>query len=95
MSLSTKSNQEQPFPEWKPYPEDFSYSDDIFNEDEEQIIRIKWIVDNKLSIGEKEIFLLYTHNDSNYHKVARILGCSVTTARNKIIQIRKKIIENL
>lgn len=95
MSLSTKSNQEQPYPEWKPYEEDFMFDDDIFNDEDERIRKIKWVIDNKLSIGEKEIFLLYTHNDSNYHKVARILGCSVTTARNKIIQIRKKIIENL
>lgn len=86
------SNQEQPFPEWKYYPEDFAFNDDIWDDDSERIRKIKWVIDNKLSIGEKEIFLLYTHNNSNYHKTAKILGCSVTTARNKILQIRKKIL---
>ena len=88
-NLST--NTKQPLPSWQPYPEDFQFNDDIWDEDSERIRRLKWIIDNKLSIGEKEIFLLYTHNNSNYHKTAKILGCSVTTARNKIIQIRKKI----
>ena len=95
MDLSTNINQIQPLPEYLPYPEDFEYSDDIFNEDSEQILRIKWIIDNKLSVGEKDIFLLYVHNDSNYHKLSRILGCSVTCARYKILSIRKKIIDNL
>ena len=86
------SNQEQPFPEWKYYPEDFAFNDQIFDEDSEKIRKIKWIIDHKLSIGEKEIFLLYTHNNSNYHKTAKLLNCSVTTARNKVLQIRKKIL---
>lgn len=85
------SNQEQPYPSWKPYKEDFAYNDNIWDEDSEKIRKIKWIIDNKLSIGEKEIFLLYTHNNSNYHKTAKLLNCSVTTARNKILIIRAKI----
>lgn len=89
------SNQEQPFPEWKYYPEDFAFNDDVLDEDSEKIRKIKWIIDNKLSIGEKEIFLLYTHNNSNYHKTAKLLNCSVTTARNKVLQIRKKILSYL
>lgn len=86
-----KSNQEQPFPEWKYYSEDFAFNDDVLDEDSEKIRKIKWIIDHKLSIGEKEIFLLYTHNNSNYHKTAKLLNCSVTTARNKIMIIRAKI----
>ena len=85
------SNQEQPFPKWKYYPEDFAFNDDVLDEDSEKIRKIKWIIDHKLSIGEKEIFLLYTHNNSNYHKTAKLLNCSVTTARNKILIIRTKI----
>lgn len=85
------SNEIQPLPEYLPYKEDFAFNDDIFDEDSEKIRKIKWIIDHKLSIGEKQIFLLYAHNNSNYHKTARILGCSVTTARNKIMIIRAKI----
>ena len=90
MSLNT--NSKQPLPDWQFYPEDFQFNDDIWDEDSERIRKLKWIIDNKLSIGEKEIFLLYVHNNSNYHKTAKILGCSVTTARNRVIQIRKKIL---
>lgn len=85
------SNEIQPLPEYLPYKEDFAFNDDIFDEDSERIRKIKWIIDHKLSIGEKEIFLLYAHNNSNYHKTAKLLNCSVTTARNKILIIRAKI----
>lgn len=88
---SINTNQEQPLPEYQYYPEDFCFNDDIFDSDDEKIRKIKWIIDNKLSVGEKEIFLLYVHNDSNYHKLSRILGCSVTTCRNKICIIRNRI----
>lgn len=89
------SNEIQPLPEYLPYKEDFAFNDDIFDEDSEKIRKIKWIIDHKLSIGEKEIFLLYAHNNSNYHKTAKLLNCSVTTARNKVLQIRKKILSYL
>ena len=91
MMSDTSTNAVQPYPSWKPYKEDFAYNDNIWDEDSEKIRKIKWIIDNKLSIGEKEIFLLYTHNNANYHKTAKILNCSVTTARNKIMIIRAKI----
>lgn len=91
MMSDTSTNAVQPYPSWKPYKEDFAYNDNIWDEDSEKIRKIKWIIDNKLSIGEKEIFLLYTHNNSNYHKTAKLLNCSVTTARNKILIIREKI----
>lgn len=89
---SGNTNNVQPLPEWQPYPEDFAFNDDMFDDDSDELRKLKWIIDNKLSIGDKEIFLLYTHNDSNYRKTARILGCSPTTLRNKIIQIRTKIL---
>lgn len=91
MMSDTSTNAVQPYPSWKPYKEDFAYNDNIWDEDSEKIRKIKWIIDNKLSIGEKEIFLLYTHNNANYHKTAKLLNCSVTTARNKILIIRAKI----
>lgn len=95
MQSSTNTNQEQPFPEWKYYPEDFAFNDNIWDGDSEKIRKIKWVIENKLSVGEREIFLLYVHNNSNYHELGRLLGCSSTTARTKIIQIREKIIANL
>ena len=91
---NSNTNTKQPLPSWQYYPEDFCFNDDIWDEDSERIRKLKWIIDNRLSVGERNIFLLYVHNGSNYHKTAKLLGCSVTTCRNKVIQIRKKIIEN-
>jgi DNA-directed RNA polymerase specialized sigma24 family protein len=91
----TSTNAVQPYPDWKPYEEDFVFNDSIWDSDDERIRHIKWVIDNKLSVGEREIFILYAHNNSNYRKLSRLLGCSATTARNRISQIRKKIIENL
>lgn len=91
LDSSINTNSTQPLPDWKYYVEDFQFNDDIWDCDDFKIRKIKWIIDNKLSVGEKEIFLLYAHNDSNYHTLAKIMGCSVNTCRNKIIIIRNKI----
>ena len=91
MQSNRNISQEQPLPEWKYYPEDFAYNDNIWDDDSEKIRKIKWIIDHKLSIGEKEIFLLYAHNNSNYHKTAKLLNYAITTPRNKILIIRAKI----
>ena len=93
--IEQTTNQLQPYPDWKTYEEDFAYNDDLFCEDDELISRLKYIIDHHLSVGEKSIFLIHTHNGSNYHKTSRILGCSVTTARNRVIQIRNKILSYL
>ena len=86
-------NKVQPLPEWKYHEEDFAYNpEDIFSEDSEEISKFKEIISNKLSVCEREIFLLYTHNNSNYRKLSKLLGCSPTTARTKVCQIRNKIL---
>ena len=48
------------------YPEDYSYDEnDIFSEDSEQIRKIKWVIDNKLTPSEKTIFLMYTDRNTS------------------------------
>ena len=77
------------------YPEDYSFTSDIFNEDSEQIRKIKWIIDNKLTDSEKTIFLMYTERNSSASATAKVLNCTPATVRNYINRIRQKIKENL
>ena len=78
------------------YPEDYSFNEnDIFNEDSEQIRKIKWIIDNKLTDSEKVIFLMYTERNSSASATAKVLHCTPATVRNYINRIRQKIKDNL
>lgn len=77
------------------YPEDYSFNSDIFNEDSEQIRKIKWIIDNKLTDSEKTIFLMYTERNSSASATAKVLHCTPATVRNYINRIRQKIKDNL
>ena len=78
------------------YPEDYSFNEnDIFNEDSEQIRKIKWIIDNKLTDSEKVIFLMYTERNSSASATAKVLNCTPATVRNYINRIRQKIKDNL
>ena len=77
------------------YPEDYSFESDIFNEDSEQIRKIKWIIDNKLTDSEKTIFLMYTERNSSASATAKVLHCTPATVRNYINRIRQKIKDNL
>lgn len=78
------------------YPEDYSFDEnDIFSEDSEQIRKIKWIIDNKLTPSEKTIFLMYTDRNASASSTAKILKCTPATVRNYINRIRQKIKDNL
>ena len=77
------------------YPEDYSFESDIFNEDSEQIRKIKWITDNKLTDSEKTIFLMYTERSRSASATAKVLHCTPATVRNYINRIRQKIKDNL
>ena len=78
------------------YPEDYSFNEnDIFNEDSEQIRKIKWIIDNKLTDSEKVIFLMYTERNASASATAKVLHCTPATVRNYINRIRQKIKDNL
>ena len=78
------------------YPEDYSFDEnDIFSEDSEQIRKIKWVIDNKLTPSEKTIFLMYTDRNASASATAKILKCTPATVRNYINRIRQKIKDNL
>ena len=78
------------------YPEDYSFDEnDIFNEDSEQIRKIKWVIDTKLTPSEKTIFLMYTDRNASASATAKILKCTPATVCNYINRIRQKIKYNL
>lgn len=78
------------------HPEDYNFDEnDIFSEDSEQIRKIKWIIDNKLTPSEKTIFLMYTDRNASASSTAKVLKCTPATVRNYINRIRQKIKDNL
>lgn len=82
-------NKDQEFPAY--YPEDYSYDDSVFTDNEYSLNKIKWILDNKLTHNERALFLLFTENLSNYAKTSKQLNCSIPTLRKYIALIRTKI----
>ena len=87
------TNKDQEFPAY--YPEDYSYDESIFNDNEFYVSKIKWILDNKLPHNERALFLIFTENMSNYAKTSKQINCSIPTLRKYIGMIRQKIIDNI
>ena len=83
--------------DFKEIKEDYKFSDDIMCNEDERIHRIKEIINNKLSIVDKTLILLYTDCQS-YRKLGQRLGLSHMTCRKEIMRIKGIILteyENL
>lgn len=78
--------------EYKEIREDYKYSEDIMNPEDERVHRIKEIINTKLSIVDKTLILLYTDCQS-YRKLGKRLGLSHMTCRKEIIRIKKIILQ--
>lgn len=68
----------------------YKFDKSIFNEDDELIRKIKYVITNKLSETERRIILVYSHI-GNIRETARVFKVSPTTIWNQINNIRKKI----
>lgn len=68
----------------------YKFDKSIFNEDDELIRKIKYVITNKLSETERRIILVYSHI-GNIRETARVFKVSPTTIWNQINSIRKKI----
>lgn len=66
----------------------------IFDEDEEEVKKIKYIIYNKLSETDKRIILSYSEL-GNIRDCAKLFKVSPTTIWNKIKEIKIKIIKKL
>ena len=78
--------------DFKEIKEDYKFSDDIMCNEDERIHRIKEIINNKLSIVDKTLILLYTDCQS-YRKLGQTLGLSHMTCRKEIMRIKNIILK--
>ena len=74
--------------------DEYAPSDDIFNEDDITISKIKKIIQNELSEPERRIILAYAEL-GNIRDCAKLFKVSPTTIWNKIKEIKIKIIKKL
>lgn len=78
--------------DFKDIKEDYVFDPDIMNMEDERVHRIKEIINNKLSIVDKTLILLYVDCQS-YRKLGARLGLSHMTCRKEIIRIKKIILK--
>jgi predicted DNA-binding protein (UPF0251 family) len=71
--------------------ETYKFDPSIFNQDDDTVRKIKYVIENKLSETERRIILVYTHI-GNIRDTASVFKVSPTTIWNQINNIRKKII---
>jgi hypothetical protein len=70
---------------------DYKYDADIMCEDDERVISLKKIINEKLSVADRTIFLLYTDLQS-YRKLGEMMGLSHMTIRREVIRIKEIIL---
>ena len=78
--------------DYKEVKEDYKFSADIMCSEDERVHRIKEIINNKLSIVDKTLILLYVDCQS-YRKLGARLGLSHMTCRKEIIRIKNIILK--
>ena len=78
--------------EFRKIKQEYTYNPDIMCEDNPRISRVKEIIDNKLSLADKTIILLYVHCQS-YRKLGARLGVSHMTIRREVQRIKNIILK--
>ena len=78
--------------EFRKIRQDYTYNPDIMNEEDERSIRLKKIIDQKLSLADKTIILLYVDCQS-YRKLGKRLGVSHMTIRREVQRIKNIILK--
>jgi DNA-directed RNA polymerase specialized sigma24 family protein len=79
--------------EWKAIQEDYTFDTSIFNDEPDRVRGAKAAL-AALPPAERTVFIIYAETGS-FRKLGNILGISHNCARNTIISIRRKILENL
>lgn len=72
------------------FEQDYSYKNTIWNDDDEKMNKIKFILNNQLSLPDKRLFIAYTELQS-VRKVAKQIGLSYSTVQIEIQRIRQNI----
>ena len=78
--------------EFRKIRQDYKYNPDIMNEEDERLTRVKKIIDQKLSLADKTIILLYVDCQS-YRKLGARLGVSRMTIRREVQRIKNIILK--
>lgn len=78
--------------EFRKIKQEYSYNPDIMNEEDERLTKVKKIIDNKLSLADKTIILLYVDCQS-YRKLGARLGVSHMTIRREVQRIKNIILK--
>ena len=78
--------------EFRKIKQEYSYNPDIMNEEDERLTRVKKIIDQKLSVADKTIILLYVDCQS-YRKLGARLGVSHMTIRREVQRIKNIILK--
>ena len=78
--------------EFRKIKQEYSYNPDIMNEEDERLTRVKKIIDQKLSLADKTIILLYVDCQS-YRKLGARLGVSHMTIRREVQSIKNIILK--
>lgn len=78
--------------EFRKIRQDYTYNPDIMNEEDERLISLKKIIDQKLSLADKTIILLYV-DCLSYRKLGKRLGVSHMTIRREVQRIKNIILK--
>lgn len=78
--------------EFRKIKQEYSYNPDIMNEEDERLTRIKKIIEQKLSLADKTIIILYVDCQS-YRKLGARLGVSHMTIRREVQRIKNIILK--
>ena len=78
--------------EFRKIKQEYTYNPDIMNEEDERLTRVKKIIDQKLSLADKTIILLYVDCQS-YRKLGARLGVSHMTLRREVMRIKNIILK--
>lgn len=78
--------------EFRKIKQEYSYNPDIMNEEDERLTRVKKIIDQKLSLADKTIILLYVDCQS-YRNLGKRLGVSHMTLRREVQRIKNIILK--
>lgn len=71
---------------------EYAFDPSVFNEDEERVRKVKYIIDNRLNQVDKTIILLYADLQS-FRELGKLMGLSHTTIRKEVIRIKNNILE--
>ena len=71
--------------------DEYTYNDDVFDEDDDKIRKIKWIITNKLTPNERKMWVTYLEYNLKVNDMARAMGIKSATLRYYINNLTNKI----